>query len=255
MRLTPAGETLLDAAQRALIAVHEGEERLTRGNRQEPAVIRLCTHCYTGYSWLPSIIAKFMQQSGGAIDVRISAEATRNPFDALSERKVDLVLTLQRPTRNDFEVQPLFNDDVLLLVPRGHRLARRRWVELKEFQDEHLILHLNSLDESQFFREQLRPAGIRPARFTGVMLTEAVVEMVRAGLGVTVLPGWTARNFIAAGALVPKRITRRGLTTTWHTVTRKKPDNAAALGALIGQIAAQMRTKRTGRKIRPVNGA
>ena len=203
MRLTHAGETLLDVARRALTAVHEGEERLNRGAAPEPEIIRLCTHCYTGYSWLPSIIARFMQQSGGAIEVRISAEATRSPFEALADRKLDLVLTLQRPARNDFEIHPLFQDDVVLLVPSGHHLARRPWVELKEFQDEHLILHLNTLDESGFFRDHLRPIGIRPARFTGVMLTEAVIEMVKAGLGVTVLPGWTARHFVASGALVP----------------------------------------------------
>ncbi|MGI9088032.1 MAG: hypothetical protein ACR2HH_09890 [Chthoniobacterales bacterium] len=45
-------------------------------------------------------------------------------------------------------------------------------------------------------RDHLLPAGIRPERFTGVMLTEAVVEMVKAGLGITVLPRWSAANHI-----------------------------------------------------------
>ena len=251
MRPTRAGETFLDAARRALMAVHEVEERLSRRSSPDSEVIRLCTHCYTGYSWLPSIIAKFMQQSGGTIDVRISAEATRNPFDALRDRKLDLVLTLQRPTRNEFEVQPLFQDDVLLIVRPDHRLAGRPWVELEAFRDEHLILHLEKIDDSQFFRDRLAPVGIRPKRFTGVMLTEAVAEMVKAGLGVTVLPGWTARNLIADGNLLPKRITRQGMVTTWHAVTRKKPDNAAALAALIAQIASHMQTKGRGRKVRP----
>jgi len=249
MRPTRAGETLLQAARRALTAVHEGEEQLSRGVTREPEIIRLCTHCYTGYAWLPSIIAKFMHQSGGAIDVRISVEATRNPFEALRERKLDLVLTLQRPTRNDFEVQPLFQDDLLLLVPPGHRLAQRAWVDLKEIQQENLILHLDRIEESQFFRDYLAPVGIRPKRFTGMMLTEAVVAMVKAGLGVTVLPRWMARDLIAAGTLIAKRLTRRGLVTTWYTVTRKKPHNAAALNALIAQIFSHMETKGIGRRV------
>src|SRR4051812_26054113 len=70
MRMTAAGETLVDAARQALAVVQDAEERLHRGSLPEPEIIRLCTHCYTGYSWLPSIISSFNEQSQGRIDVR-----------------------------------------------------------------------------------------------------------------------------------------------------------------------------------------
>src|SRR4051794_6053145 len=172
MRPTPAGETLAEAARNALSVVQTAEERLHRGAASEPEIIRLCTHCFTGYSWLPSIISTFSERSQGRIDVRISVESTRRPLEALRERKVDLVLTVNRPTDSEFTVHPLFEDELLLVIARTHRLAKKSWVSLADFQPEHLILHPEEIEESTFFQDHLVPGGVRPKRFTGIMLTE-----------------------------------------------------------------------------------
>lgn len=243
MRMTASGETLAEAARQALAVVQDAEERLHRRGSPEPEIIRLCTHCYTGYSWLPSIISSFNEQSQGRIDVRISVESTRQPFTALRERKLDLALTLHRPTDPDFAAQPLFEDELLLLVAPSHRLAKQSWVSLSEFQHEHLILHPEQIEESQLFRDHLAPAGIRPRRFTGILLTDAIVAMVKAGLGVTVLPRWTAAGLLSEGGLKALRITRSGLFTEWYAVTRKKPDNPSLLADLIAQVATEMARK------------
>ncbi|MFL6595237.1 MAG: LysR family transcriptional regulator [Chthoniobacterales bacterium] len=243
MRTTAAGETLVEAARQTLTVVQEAEERLHRGDLPEPEIVRLCTHCFTGYSWLPAIISSFVEQSQGRIDVRISVEATRRPFEALRERTLDLALTLQRPPDSDFAAQVLFEDEVLLLIPPSHRLAKRSWVELSELQHEHLIMHPDKIEETQFFRDHLLPGGVRPRRFTGVMLTDAIVAMVKAGLGVTVLPRWTMANVLSEGGLKALRITRSGASTSWYAVTRKKPDNPKVLNDLIAQVATQMADK------------
>jgi LysR family transcriptional regulator, regulator for metE and metH len=243
MRATRSGEMLAQAARSVLTEVQEAEERLHRAATPEPEIIRLCTHCYTGYSWLPSIISSLMEQSQGRLDVRISVEATCRPLEALRERQLDLALTLRRPTEPEFAVQLLFEDEFLLLVAPSHRLAKQAWVGVSEFQHEHLILHLEEIEKSQFFRDHLAPSGIRPKQFTGIMLTEAIVEMVKAGLGVTVLPRWMAASLIADGSLIAKSITRRGVFTRWYAVTRKRPDNAGILANLIAQIANQMQRK------------
>lgn len=241
MRTTRAGETLVEAARRALEVVQDAEEHL-RGNGRSPEVIRLCTHCYTGYAWLPPIITGFVRKHGD-VDVLIVPEATRRPFEALRERKVDLVLSHEQPSDPGFETRLLFRDEMLLLVAPDHRLACERTVSAEEFRHEHLILHPGTIEESQFYLDYLAPAGIRPKRFTGVMLTEAVIEMVKAGLGVTVLPRWTAAPFLVDGTIVAKRVAGQGAYRTWHSVTRKNPAHADALAALINDIARHMARK------------
>ncbi|HVF73284.1 MAG TPA: LysR family transcriptional regulator [Chthoniobacterales bacterium] len=244
MRPTPAGETLAEAARNALTVVQNAEERLRRGAEQQPQVVRLCTHCFTGYSWLPAIISKFTERSRGRVEVHISVESTRQPFDALRERTVDLALTLNRPTEPDFAVRSLAEDEMVLLVARTHRLAKQSWVTVSEFAHEHLILHPADIQESQFFREHLAPHGVRPKRFTGIMLTEAIIEMVKAGLGVTVLPRWTAANFLSDRGLVALRVTRGGIFRNWYAVTLKRPDNPQLIADLIAEVAGAIGEKK-----------
>jgi LysR family transcriptional regulator for metE and metH len=144
----------------------------------------------------------------------------------------------------------LFEDELLLVIARTHRLAKKSWVNLPDFQQEHLILHPEEIEESQFFRDHLVPGGVRPKRFTGIMLTEAIIEMVKAGLGVTVLPRWTAAKFLTDASLVARRITRGGVFRNWCGVTRKRPDNPQVLADLIAQVALQM-AKRSPGRVRP----
>ena len=247
MRPTPAGETVAEAARNALAVVQNAEEHLQRGAAAAPEVIRLCTQCYTGYSWLPAIISSFMERSQGRVDVRISVESTGQPFAALHDRKLDLALTLERPTDPEFAVHPLFENELLLLIAPSHRLAKQPWVGLSELQHEHLILHQATIEDSSFYRHHLLPAGIRPKRYSGIMLTEAITEMVKAGLGATVLPRWTAANYLGDGSLIARRITRSGIFRNWYAVTRKRPDNPRIVADLIALVAAQMARKPSAR--------
>jgi LysR family transcriptional regulator for metE and metH len=52
-----------------------------------------------------------------------------------------------------------------------------------------------------------------------IMLTEAMIELARAGTGVGVLPRWSAQRAIASGAVVALPLTRRGMRRQWVAAT------------------------------------
>ena len=54
----------------------------------------------------------------------------------------------------------------------------------------------------------LGPRGLRPARVSFIMLTEAMIELARAGIGVGILPRWSAQRAIASGAVVGRSRSR-----------------------------------------------
>ena len=76
-------------------------------------------------------------------------------------------------------------------------------------------------------RRVLAPAGLTPARVSFIMLTEAMIEMARAGLGVGVLPRWSAQRAIAAGRSCALSITRRGVRRQWSAATLKAQAESA----------------------------
>src|SRR5204862_462752 len=104
--------------------------------------------------------------------------------------------------------------------------------QLREPEDlaaENVILHTPP-DES-FFARQLRAAGVRPRRLSSVMLTEAIVELVRAGLGVSAVPRWTVER----AGVATVRYTRKGLWRRWNAATLKG-EIAEPIGMLIELI-------------------
>jgi LysR family transcriptional regulator for metE and metH len=249
MRPTPAGEMLLGTAERVLEILQDTERQLESNGSAREEVIRLCTHCYTGYRWLPGVVRRFQRTHPNA-DVRIVPEATREPVTALRERRLDLVISFDPPRDPFLTTQTLFSDELLLIVSRNHRLARRKFFQLRELANEHLIMHADDIRDSHFVQRYLSPANIRPKRFTGVTLTEGILEMVRAGLGVTVLPRWATGGAITNG-LIARKLTKRGLKRTWYAVTHERVVKGTALQALIASLRNSTRELTKSRKRQP----
>jgi len=66
-----------------------------------------------------------------------------------------------------------------------------------------------------------------------------MIEMAKAGLGVAVLPRWSAQAAIATRSIVPLSITRRGIRRNWTAATLKALAEPAWLADFIELIAAQ----------------
>ena len=73
-------------------------------------------------------------------------------------------------------------------------------------------------DERRVLQDVLLPAGISTARIEEVQLTEAITELVKAGLGVAVLARWAVQPLVDAGAILARPLTARGLHRQWRAV-------------------------------------
>jgi LysR family transcriptional regulator for metE and metH len=54
-----------------------------------------------------------------------------------------------------------------------------------------------------------------------VQLTEAITELVKAGLGVAILARWAVQPLIDAGSIVGRALPARGMHRVWSAVMRK----------------------------------
>jgi LysR family transcriptional regulator for metE and metH len=69
------------------------------------------------------------------------------------------------------------------------------------------------------------------------MLTEAIVELVRAGVGVSALPRWTVARALRSGDLVALPFTKKGLIRKWGAATLKTSATQPPIDTLIDLIA------------------
>jgi len=148
------------------------------------------------------------------VDFQLVIEATHSPFEALLERKLDLAIVCDPIRNRKIRYTPLFEDEVVIIVPPEHRMAGKRFAACEEFSGENLIIYPPK-EDSTLLNRFLAPAGISPRSIREVMLTDVIIEMVRGGLGVAALAKWAVLPQLDSGALVGLSLTERGFRRTW----------------------------------------
>ena len=219
---TAVGERLVVRARRVLQLLTETEEEALRIASGLEGLIRLSTECYTCYHWLPPLMQAFAQRFPN-VEVRIVAEATRRPFRALLEGRIDLAIVHNLSADARIRHTGLFEDELVVLTPPDHPFARQPFVAPEELVAEHLLTYRLPLRDLSIYQQVLGPAGVTPRRVTQIELTEALIEMVRAGMGVAVLAQWAVAPYVQAGRLTTTRFTEKGLHRRWSAALLQQP--------------------------------
>jgi LysR family transcriptional regulator, regulator for metE and metH len=235
---TAAGERVLATARRVLDEIAAAEDDVRRIGTNEAAVLRVCTQCNTGYHWLPPLVEAF-RRTHPHVDVAIAVECTTRPLEALLEGRLDLAIVTEKVTNQQLRVKPLFDDEHAVIVAPDHPFAARKFVRPEDFAGERLLLYSGSSEDSFTIKRILRPAGVEPERISFVMLTEAILEMVKARLGISVMQTWTIEPAIRAGDVRAIPITPVGVHRRWSAVTLRAAASAGHVDAFIELLAAR----------------
>jgi LysR family transcriptional regulator for metE and metH len=238
MVATPAGERLLDSGREILGAVARAEQEARGAAGSAEAVLRFATECYTCYHWLPATLIEFRRRFP-TVEPRIVAGATRRPIQALLKGQLD-VGVVSGPIRDRrVSLRPLFADEFVAVVSAEHPWVGREFVLAEDFADQDVLLYSLPRSESTLFNEVLDPAGVVPRRVSRVELTEAILELVRAGLGVAMLARWAVAPYVRSGELAAVSITRHGLHRQWSAATlaqKVTPEYVRAFVELLARI-------------------
>lgn len=219
MILTQAGERLLQSAHQVLDELKRAEDDIAQIAAGDHGALRISTECYTCYHWLPEMMKEFNRKFP-KVEVKIMLEATRHPIEALLDGKLDfaIVSTTERDKRLVYK--PLFQDEMVVIMAPHHPLAARSYITAKDFADQTMFAYTPT-SNSTVYNHVLVPAGIKPARFSEVQLTEAIIEMVKAGLGISALARWAVAREIDSGKLVARPLTRKGFHRQWSAALLK----------------------------------
>ncbi len=216
---TQAGERLLGMARRVLDELKRAEDEIEQMSSNSKGMLRFITECYTCYHWLPGLLKEFNRKFPG-VEVRIILEATRQPIQALLDGKLDFAIVSSTPRDKQLRYQPLFKDEVVGIMKPDHPLAARPYLRPRDFADQNLFLYVDP-KESNLYRLLFSGSGVTPAKISQVQLTEAILEMVKAGMGVSVMARWAVKEQVEAGHLVARPLTSKGLYRQWSAALLK----------------------------------
>lgn len=225
LKLTAAGERVLTSAAVVLDELQRAEEEIASIAGKPTGSVRISTQCYTAYHWLPRLVKKFSAKHPH-VNVEIKVDATYRAVDALLEGALDLALTNDESENDRLRYQPVFGDELIALLPADHKLADREYIRPHDFAEEALVLP-SELKETYFYNNFLAPAGVLPASWSKVPLTEAIVGMVQEGLAISVVARWTVSPQLRGSGLKAVRLGKKGLYRQWWAVVlnhRKTPE-------------------------------
>lgn len=224
MVLTQAGSRVLKTAESVLLELEDTERDLKQFVEGDAGLIRLSTECYTCYHWLPVLLKSFHRPYPN-VEVRIVAEGTRQPKQFLREGKLDVAIVSCLSKRNhspDLTFYELFTDEMVVVLNAEHRLAGQKSIKPSDFAEEHLICYTAPIEVLDIFQRVLIPSGITPKKMTQIQLTEAIVEMVKADIGISVMARWAIKPYLKSKRLTTIPVEDHRLDRTWYGVTLNK---------------------------------
>jgi LysR family transcriptional regulator for metE and metH len=238
MLVTAAGERILATAQRVLEDIKAAEEDLRRLGTRQVGVVRVCAQCNTGYHWLPPLVDAFHRRHPD-VEVSLALDCTVRPVESLLEGKLDVAIVTQSIRNDQVRIRPLFEDEHAAIVSPHHPFAKRAFVGPEDLASERLLLYSSSPDDSFTIQTILRPAGVMPQRVSFVMLTEAILEMVKARLGISVMQTWAIEPALRTGDVRAIPITARGIRRQWSAATLKAAGRVPHVEAFIDLLVRQ----------------
>lgn len=84
-----------------------------------------------------------------------------------------------------------------------------------------LFAHDAPRSDVERLRELIAAERASMPRVVPVPLTDALVDLVRAGLGVAIVSRWAVAPWLARGDVVARRLTRKGHAEKWSAVYRR----------------------------------
>ncbi len=212
--LTLAGEQLLQHATKILAEMATAREAIQQLTQWGRGRLRLMAGPTACQYLLPPVLREFRSMFP-EYSVTVECGDTPAAVAALLDHRVDLAIGLRPPPPLTVDFRPLFLDTLVFIVSPTHPWALRGRADRSDIPSQSFILYSKNsvtfrLTEQYFARE-----GIFLPSVMELGSPEASKELVKLGLGVSIMAPWVARKELEDGALVALPLGRRPLIRHW----------------------------------------
>ncbi|MET0341335.1 MAG: LysR family transcriptional regulator [Polyangiales bacterium] len=210
LRLTQAGEYLLNLANRMLPQLEQAEERMRQFARGERGTLRFGMECHPCYRWLLQVVSPYLGKWAN-VDVDVKQKFQFGGIGALFGYEIDVLVTPDPLYRRSLYFEPVFDYEQVLVVGRRHPLANAQSVKPADLTRETLLTYPVPAERLDIFSLFLTPAGVAPLHHKTIETTDIIVQMVASGRGVAALPRWLVQEYADTFDLAPVRLGRHGI--------------------------------------------
>jgi DNA-binding transcriptional LysR family regulator len=213
-RPTPAGEVLLQCARQVLERIEEVQRVLSDHGGGRAGVVRVGTPEPACNYLLPPVVAELKRRIPKA-EVRVVSGHPPSTLVRLHGGEVDVAFVPLPIDSERLRVVEVGRDELIAIVPPEHRWVGRPSVTARDFEDESIILYDRQSPITDRTLACLLDEGVFPRVAAEIDHLEALKDLVRMGVGVAVVPRWSALRELAAGALSAVSVASPRMTRRW----------------------------------------
>jgi LysR family transcriptional regulator for metE and metH len=223
LHLSEQGYRFLRSAKKILAELKSLEEDINNYKQGKTSKLTISMQCYTAYHWLPGII-KYYKLRWPDINIQILAEATRRPLEYLMNGDLDIGIIRTQMVNTKIRYEPIFEDQLIAVICKDHPLAQKDVIEIADFQGQELILPLYdpSYQDTPMIEELIQAQQIKPKNLHRIHYTDATIEMVSAGLGISVMADWIVEPYLKNKNIVAKPMHHSVARRSWFAATCKQ---------------------------------
>ncbi len=197
--MTPAGDILHRYAQRLLELQKEALQAIAELNQTPRGKLYIGANEATCLYVLPKTFARF-KKLYPLVWISIYRNFSHKILQKVQEGAVDLGIVTLPQTANNMEVIPVFRDEVQVVVPKRHPLAKKRSVSVEEVAQYPIILPKTGHTRVVIDR-LLREYRAHVRISMELASVETIKKFVGAGLGISLISRTYAQPEVAAGVL------------------------------------------------------
>ena len=206
-RLIPTAEA--EALYREIEQVYVGIERIGQIAEDirfhRAGAVRISTLPALAQWLVPRATARFLE-GRPKVSLLIQSLPSRQIADLVSTRQFDIGIVELPLSRPGVQIRALPPAPTMAVVPATHRLATSKAVSLKDLDGERMVL----LSQHSYVRYEIDDAfsklGVAPHVIVETPNSTIACGLAAAGVGITLVSGWTAKAFASAAiAVLPVR--------------------------------------------------
>lgn len=220
---TRAGELLYDYARRLLELQAEARQALSQFAGGLKGRLVLGGSTIPGQYLLPALVGRFKEDYPEVL-LTLKIGDTQEIAEGVLEGRLELGVVGACIQKGALAYQFLARDELALVIPAGHRWARKGPITLSELKEEPFILRESGSGTRQALEENLRAAGegVGSLRVVAEMgSTEAIIQAIRAGLGISVLSRLAIEERLSSGTLAVVAVEGLQLSREFLIVTHR----------------------------------
>ncbi|MBI5441407.1 MAG: LysR family transcriptional regulator [Deltaproteobacteria bacterium] len=220
--LTEAGKILKRHARQVLGDIQAAHEAIRRFRGIEKATLRVAASTIPGGYLIPAVLVTMCERFPD-LSVALLQGDSRDTIDRVASQEAELGVVGNRFEERGLTYVPVGNDEICLVVSRGHAWADRASVALADFPGAPFVVREPGSGTAKTVAEALTAAGVNTGglRIRAHMgSNEAVKAAVMAGLGLSFLSEAAVRREVERGDLSIVPVEGLRISRRFHLVRR-----------------------------------